>query len=337
MLRPLKRPVLVGALVLVAGCASVIGLGDFEITNDDDAGVDGATDTNVTAPPSADAAEEPVVLPPVTCVADAGTCDSLALDGGWRPVAVANGNAVCPDGFGEATVTRGNAVGGAGACDCQVGATTPPTNCADAAASTMSFLDGDSGTTCIVPSQGKFTNSTACVSGVSNFGFEFAALVPATATGATCTTKYVTDPTKVTTSEVTLCPPIGVCSEAVCARQTLGALRSCIVADGDLPCPTTGFTDKIPIGAAVETVTCSGCACVVASQKCGGSVEIYTAKDCSGTPLIEIEAGACTEVAHAAFQSYRYTAVPTVTGALDGGATVAAVTFGGARTLCCAP
>src|ERR1700761_5471372 len=150
MLRSVRRAAVLGAIAGVAGCASVIGLTDFEIVPSDGGAPDAARG-DVT-PPLTDGGP----LPAVTCNAPSGTCAALGLDAGFQPIGVIAGDVTCPSGFGAAIIVQGIA-STTGACDCTVDTTTPPT------CDTTEFEFEDGNDVCNAPtgSQHPVTNGSA--------------------------------------------------------------------------------------------------------------------------------------------------------------------------------
>ena len=173
------------------------------------------------------------------------------------------------------------------------------------------------------------TPAPGCVDDAFNFARPFNVMLPPAAAGATCSANAPADKTKVATSSFTLCAPTPACEDSVCAGAALGQLQACIVADGEVPCPTARFTQKMPIGSALGAVTCASCSCSVTTEACDGVLTVYTAKASKGSggrltwswstvSGVLLVPGACTNVNVSSYSSYKYVPAPTATTALDG-------------------
>lgn len=323
--------------VALAGCASVIGLSDFDIVDDADGGLDGSVDNNVVSPDANvddGGADATVVLPPVTCIADASACDRLDLDGGFRPVGIAQGNATsCPDGFGALVLTKAAPITTTGTCGCVQTSSTLPT-CPTSF--NLQLLAGDDPISCHVNEAP--TQVSATCSQINNmFGRAFHEVPSMPGTNAACAASADKSGVQATPTAITICPPAGTCEDAVCEGQKLGALRSCIIADGDLPCPSGPFSDRLPVGDALN-VTCTGstCTCSASNPLCNGQLQIFSDHDCT-VPVVAFDAGVCTQNPEVQLGSERFISTPTATFQVTGDGGAPTTTFTNPRTLCCVP
>lgn len=211
-------------------------------------------------------------------------------DSKWKPFAVAIGPAAvtCPGGASASDVLRTNPNAGAGACACQATSTVAP-SCVNG---TVTFKVG---TGCGSTGVTTESSSATChlVSGSLASSVSFTTLTP---TGGSCAAQSASDPSKVTSDAVTLCPS---------SSSTPSGFRACVVTNGDVACDAAGFPEKHLAGKST-TLSCAGtCQTCKATATCtAASVDLYSDTGC-GTKVFHLPADACTATGGASGSTVR--------------------------------
>lgn len=130
-------------------------------------------------------------------------------------------------------------------------------------------------------------------------------------------------------------------SGSVCAPEapTPFEARTCIMAEGDVACPSGPYSAKRAIAASLEdTRDCSACVCASdEAGDCQGTIELYTSTNCTGTPnSVTMPDGAVCRTNPGSVKLVNAAAKPTCK-PKSGGDPIGAITAAGVTTLCCVP
>ncbi len=255
---------------------------DTSIATDGGAQPDNFVQTDVSAPPEAEAGPDtswPCGVDPASCA------DTNAIPNGWKAIAVASSNVACGGGFNNETHVKTSPGALAGACDC-VAANLVPPSCANGKISTFS------GVLCANPASPITVTSSACTPVNGNLSVFYASttLPPA---GGSCTANVVTDMTKLTASDSTVCEAV-TCPEKVCAGVTPNGFAACIETAGDVTCPNgSPFNKKQTVGD-TATLSCSACSSCTASAACdSATIQFFSDNKCMNSLVTLLSDGSC--------------------------------------------
>lgn len=317
-MRRVRAGLCVVALVSTA-CSLVTDLNDLA-SGGADAVADSALDS---APDSA--------LPLGCPTLDASACAPATLPEGWSYTLVASPDASCPSEYASASLAYDLGLGvGACACGCS---TTGAYSCAG------SISIGSGTATCTgITKSFDAGDDAACFPTVFNDPHLLVGSLPAPSGSPTCNTN-VTGNKAWTSSTETACVPS--CAADYCAAAA--PFRRCVVSETNAACPAP-FTQAMPSAGVASNVTvdCEQCACGIPPPgKCTAKGLAYSTNDCSGTPILNSDAGIyengiCYNFG-ASVNSVSYApTVPqptcTITGGGDG-----SVAFANPLTICCLP
>jgi hypothetical protein len=212
---------------------------------------------------------------------------AMALPTGWTLVAYETGRAACPAGLGMAHPEYAGATVSAGACTCACNVTTQPT-CDVGTLSTQWTQTAASPSSPCPNTGGQIAfDGPGCVSLPGNAsvpqGFSAEALPPA---GGMCTGVVMPDPTKLSLTPAQYCDVPAASAEAVCEGTTPSGFTACIVADGNVPCPSGPFTMQLEVDDGDELV-CPTCdACSVTGSCANAQVTFFSDGSCTGKGMI---------------------------------------------------
>ena len=255
----------------------------------------------------------------------AGTCSPAATTAPFVHVLFGDRATACPAGFDAADVVE-EPTPGAGSCACGTCAFSGTTCTTGALVSKYS-----SDNTCNGTGDNLQGNGGNCYAISGQFISTYAAMLPPTAVAGSCSAPGVGIRANVTTKDARVCTPRSdACLDALCAPPA--ALAACVAASGDVACPAP-LPNRHLVGSDV-TLTCAACTCTTQAT-CTGTVTFYSGAGCTGTPRV-LNAGACTQVNQASFQSTRWAgtiATQTCTNVTP--AATAGVSLTDVRTVCC--
>jgi hypothetical protein len=274
--------------------------------------------------------------PPPVCAPPVGAPCAGTLAPGWSPIAfAASQSQQCPSTFAAVdAVASAVAAVDACVCTCQVSAADPP-SCAKG-----TFASVVGSVTCDQAGQGYTVNGTGCTAigspgAVSAFGLYAAfPLQP-----GTCVPGVQKSSAPLVTDGVRTCVPPPECVEDVCRGAPPPGFASCIVHEGDVPCPGPPFDRRTPI-AEDAAVTCGGCESCVNSATCSvATFRFYNDAACATELATRIANGVCNPLATGAagtfVSRFRYDAVPVGAKCAPTAAPTAVVTRQRERTVCC--
>ncbi len=162
---------------------------------------------------------------------------------------------------------------------------------------------------------------------------------PLPVTGGTCTASAVGDTTQVTALQVRTCS-IGNASggsgaEATCEGSPPTGFSACVVAPGDVPCPSGSPFAKRTVAAASETLVCTACTGCSVSGTCSSPlVTFYSDYLCNNAVATFPADGTCTRpnwTGNLAGVEYQATVQPSCAGS-GATATFQAIS---PQTVCC--
>jgi hypothetical protein len=217
---------------------------------------------------------------------------AMALPSGWTLVAYETSRAACPAGLGMAHPEVAEATIAAGACACSCSITTPPT--CDVGTLATQWTESAASPSSACPNAGPqlAINGATCVP-LSSFsegppaGFS---AEPIPFAGGACTGVVMPDPTKLSLSLVQYCDVPAASAEDVCEGTVPSGFSACIVADGNVPCPSGPFTTQLEVDDGDELV-CPTCDSCTVTGACGSpQVTFFSNGNCTGP----IGALACT-------------------------------------------
>jgi hypothetical protein len=275
-----------------------------------------------------DASEASAALcPPV----DAMPCTS-ALAAGWSPLAFANATAAsCPDGYTTTDlVTTPGAPANACKCACKISPADPP-SCA------KGVLTGTVGSTmCDGQAVGGPINGSVCVVNPGVTG-TYAKYAPLGLTPGTCIASPIVDQ-GASFARVRACVPSPACGEAVCNGVAPAGFASCIVHDGDVPCPGPPFANPTLAGAQAD-IACAGCATCNNTATCSvPTVRAYNDSICTTEVTSVVVNGACnllTGTPGVSFGSIKYDVTLTNASCTPTSPPTATASLAAPRTICC--
>jgi hypothetical protein len=268
-------------------------------------------------------------LPP----AEAGAC----VPSGWSLVAYEASRASCPGGYGASHDEVSGATAGAGACACSCNVTTQP-SCDQGTLVTQWSPAGPSNGPCSNPGPPLTMNGSACTAFAGPVALEpgFSAS-PFAPTGGACTAAVNPDPSKVTKAGVRFCDVPPPAAEAVCSGAAPSGFAACLVAPGDVPCPTGPFATRTVVADDVELV-CPTCGPCTVAGTCGSAqIRFYSDGQCAALAATLSCDGACVSAGGGppkTVAAYEYSAhaQATCTASPIGATSLAPVR---PQTLCC--
>ncbi len=273
--------------------------------------------------------------PPQACTTASGACVA-SLEAGWTPFAYASSRAqACPANYVSSDlVTTPIASAGACTCACSISPNDPPT----CAKGTFQGLVGS--TSCTSTGVTYVVDGTGC----TNFGggamSAYARFVPFPLTKGTCTGSVTKDATKATGTPTRACAPPTECLEDLCSGKSPTGFGSCIVHDGDVPCPATGpFTSKTLVGSGVD-LTCDGCATCENQAACGvATLRYYNDPTCTTEVASRVVDNQCNGLASGVAgqntQRFRYDVATNSPKCNMTSTPTTATALAQARTVCC--
>lgn len=177
------------------------------------------------------------------------------------------------------------------------------------------------------------SNGTCQPSNATLASQQFVAPLPPT--GGACSGQAVGDPSKVQTTQVRTCSVPTSDEVSVCAGVAPGGSAACILAQGDVPCPTgSPFQTRSVIGD-TETLVCSACGtCGVSATCTGASLDIYSDMNCTNMMTSIPANSTCVGVQSGPMQAFWYKAQVTSPTCKASG-TAASFQTTNVQTLCC--
>lgn len=244
------------------------GLGDDAQTDaDEQGGPDSSGDTIVPV----DVVSEP----------DAPTCVG-SLPAGWSLVEYEAARNACPQGGAPDGVVTNPTIG-ATACSCSCMNTVPP-SCDDGTLQTYYSINDNS---CSIPGAAIAFSGTCVDLGASMVAPHFGAN-PLSASGGQCTSTGAQDDSQLTTTAAGLCDVPGPEQEKVCNGGSSNGFEACIVAAGDVACPSGAFALRTVVYGQV-TLQCGACGACTPGGSCGSAtLTLYDANQppCGAAHLV---------------------------------------------------
>jgi len=305
-------------------CSSPGGCNETTLSPSADAGADGAP------PPP------PPPPPPPTCSPPTGVPCVAALAAGWSALAFATSRAQpCPATYTTMdVVANAPATAAACSCSCQISATDPP-SCAKG-----TFTSRVGATTCDATGQPYTVNGTGCTAigspgAVSAFGNYPAFPLQA----GTCISATQKNTAVQTTRDLRGCVPPAECVDDVCRGAPPSGFTSCVVHDGDVPCPGDPFTNRTLTGTGA-TVTCGGCATCANTATCPvPKFRFYNDAACATELATRTADGQCNPLSTGTtgtfVSRFRYDATPVGASCAPTSQPTTSVELQGQRTICC--
>jgi hypothetical protein len=241
----------------------------------------------------AEAGADAAPLLPADC--SKSDCPGLALVAdGFTPIGIGAASEVCPGGF-DSTDGFGDPRSKNGSCGCGACTTTGSTCNTGSVPSSQS--NGDSCAYYGAPFNG---NSGQCVSNSGYWGSTYGGVDAPKAVVGTCHADGQVVRENIDVSVDRVCTPrAGTCPAALCS---LGAgLKVCLVAPGDVACPSVAPSKRI-IGDL--KASCDACSCTPVAT-CGGKLHWWeVSTSCIGPESGTVPAGICTKVNNKNIDSY---------------------------------
>ena len=265
------------------------------------------------------------------------TC-ATGLPSGWSVVVYEPSRGACPAGYGASHDAFAGATAGTGSCACPCTVTTQPT-CTQGMLSTQSAQSSGGAGQCGSPGTTLSINGSGCTplpgGGQLDQGFSAEPVGPGG--GGACTATLSANPGLVTKNGVRTCdvPPGDL--GAVCSGSAPAGFSACIVASGDIPCPSGPFGTRSRIDDD-EILVCPACGSCSVSSSCGAAqVKFFGGSQCQGPVVATLACnGSCvpTGAATQYVGGYEYTAQPQAT---CQGSAAGAPTFNPVQphTVCC--
>jgi hypothetical protein len=279
-------------------------------------GGDAGTDASSTGGPSA-------------CVA--------ALPAGWSLAAFNTGLDSCPTGFAEHVVLGPPAIG-AGACSCSCSVTQPGA-CGQGSLA-MSTNPGHGNDACTTPWFTATVNGSQCIAvpaaaqdALGNFE---ATALAATGQGGTCGGAVQSNPASLSEPPERFCDVPAASADAVCNGTVPTGFSACIIATGQVACPSsTPFVHPFTVedGATLACGSCS--ACSVSTSCSNPMVEAFTNATCAAPAALTFAVnGTCvTNPNEETVLSIEYTSTTSAT--CTPGTSSGTSQLTGPRTICC--
>ena len=278
------------------------------------------------------------VQPPVdagVCATDANTCVAPDVPAGWSPVAyIENSTNACPADWNTSDDYVTNVGNGNATCSCSCSIAAPP-SCTTGTTNTKYSNNSGCGSNGVSLT---FTNG-ACQALGGNLANYFAGS-PIPQTGGTCNVTATASGT-LTSTPVRLCVPVPGCDSAACGGYAPAGYKACVVANGDVACPSGSmFKNKHAVAKSASpgcTNTC-GSGCTFQGSGCS-TPQLHTFSDnnCNTSVVTLPSDNTCvaTNNNNAYVGSVSYTATSTVTGCTATGSTSLQVSYTTQRTVCC--
>ncbi len=316
------RALFVFPLVLSTGCALVSGLSGLDVGTDDAGPVDASEASTPEA--AADAGPDVVITFDAATCGDGG-CGGIASP--WSPVGRAA--TTCPKGWTSLDYVTNPSLGSACACGCTVA--TPPT--CDVGACTIT---AGTSPACSLGTLTLNFNGPNCLSTPPAMLVAYHKVVPIDAKGGTCTA--APNPNGVVTTPARLCAPADCdTSAALCGGSVPSGVTACVVAPGDLACPSS-YPVRSAVGLAAAAACSSACSCQVNGTCSMGKLSSYSDTQCATLVVTSDANGTCTAdpAAGTTVRSAKYAATVSATCSASGNA-AGTVGLVGLQTLCCRP
>lgn len=320
VIRPEKLTLLAGT-ALLAACAAITGASELSVSD---------------AVPTKDAGEDAKL--PDDDGGGARTCGDqrvcLATPSGWSPIVLVSGaavNALCPTSYATKSAVKGltgttkcacrcGGASGAGACDGDLFLGYGNAQCTGASASVTPLVDAGCTTVTLGPLA---QNAKAKLNGALSCSPQITQDIPQPVDLALCTGGDVTSSPVCRTGES-------------CVPAISRGSRLCIAHDGEVECPSGGYTRWTTGTNPTDDRACTGCTCTPDPAGCAKGVLSFFANDtCTtliGSMTTDDTCKTSPVTAQPAAVTYKpgagcnLTQEPAATGAL---------VFQGARTVCC--
>lgn len=312
------------ALVLVAGCGiDVVGVevagvgadGGVASTSsapDGSVAPDGATGSDGGAPTPADCSKP--------------TCERVGLAApGFTAIAFGSSADVCPGGFDTAEAFE-DPTAKNGSCSC-VSCTTTGSTCTSGKLATSYSTDASCNKDGATISAG----DGQCVLAVTSWASTYGGIGAPDPKVGTCRAPATGVRDAVAATGHRLCTPrADACAAALCSLT--GTLEVCLVAPGDVACPSVAPQRRL-VGDV--TMACDDCSCTPGAT-CSGKLHWWSSSSsCSGTESGVASSGVCTRISSSDLDSYRWEGMAAETCTLGSPPAKAKVGLGGVRTVCC--
>lgn len=254
---------------------------------------------------------------------------ALACVSGWTLVLGEMGSAACPAGYPAAYQGVANAQAGSGACTCSCTITTQP-NCTTG---NVTWSWGTQPPSC--PNPSPYNSNGMCQPIFGNPMLGSAQDVqPIPFSGGVCSGQAVGDTSKVQQTPAHTCTVPDANAAAVCAGSVPGGFAACIIAPGDVQCPSGSPFSTRTVIADSETLVCSDCASCMVTGSCKNPVlNVYSDAQCMNVVAAIPADGTCTSEQSKAVGSYWYQATVMAQCAASG--TSASLQAHNPQTLCC--
>ena len=163
-------------------------------------------------------------------------------------------------------------------------------------------------------------------------------------TGGVCTSPGAATGSGITyTAHERACTPTAAeasgCSAGGCKVTVPTPYSACVVATGNVACPSGPFSVAHSVGTSASA-SCDACSCAVSST-CQGTVTLYTDSACKKTPSYSVTADDhCDPIymQRASYNSYIYTGgAPKNLACTGSGPAVQGVSLVAPQTICCMP
>lgn len=298
------------ALVLLSGCATLVGL-DRSYADADAGGGAGACDPgNVCAPPAPD---------------------------GWQLEAYhPSARPGCAPGYTAPSDVEEGIVAPDATCDCSCTLTPPSCD-----VGSMSFTAGTDTACTNRATLALSAAASSCTLVSSSFNvknsesFSVSGPAPAGGSCAPSVAKSVAPPSPSSLGQLCMPaqPPSGACSGGACLPDP-SPFRLCVSQVGRAACPS-GYPIEHEVGAHVADTRDCACGCSFDAGKCEGTATFFYDTACTKNPTAIPVDGDCHDAsATNKVSAYTYAPMSTAACTPTGGPTGAA-TFADARTVCC--
>jgi predicted small secreted protein len=276
-------------------------------------------------------------------LADDGATESAAGEGasnecacgvapaaGFTPIAFTpDRSAGCPDALFATNDLVAEPSAGPSACAC--GTTCTLTSAPSCMNGTFtSKFDDNVGAPCATTSAVSHTgNGGDCTAFTGNLAQNGMALAIAPSAG-TCTIAGAPDQAAVTSKSVRACTPRG--STCACDPSLPTAFRTCLIARGDVACPSQAPTKHLA-GSSVD-LACGACPCKATATCSNSAITFYSDSSCQNQ-IVTVPDDACVSEGGGTYRSYRWHSTTSLPSCVAGSAPAPALSLVDLSTICC--
>jgi hypothetical protein len=248
---------------------------------------------------------------------------------GWTLVLGEMGSASCPAGYPGAYQGVANPQAQTGACTCSCTITKQPT----CTVGNLSWTYGNQAPACPSASNMYSTGNCTALLGSPQLGTA-QQVQPIPLTGGTCAGQAVGDTSMVQQTQVQTCSVPDANAASVCSGTVPSGFSACVIAPGDVPCPSGSPFSNRTVIADSEMLVCSGCSACSVTGTCQDPIlAVYSDGQCKNVVATITADGQCTDHQGGMVSSWWYQA--QVDAQCSASGTNASFQPTNPQTLCC--